>query len=143
MVLEFYSITKTEKDLVKLTSVSKIRGVDDKTIVKTLRIFGLKGKIKNNSNLSDIKKHLDKNIPVIVDWYTRGRRDYPDSSVCDGHYSIVVGLDKKFIYLQDPEIGKLRKLNRDDFLRVWFDYSGEFLRSPRQMIIRQLIAITK
>ena len=48
-----------------------------------------------------------------------------------------------YIYLQDPEIGKVRKLAKDDFLRVWFDYSGEALNSSKQMIIRQSIAVYK
>lgn len=143
MVLRYYGIEKSEKELAKLASATKSGGTDDKAIARVLKKFGLKTKIKNNGNFPDIKIYLDKNMPVIVDWFTRGRRDYPDSAVADGHYSIVVGLDRKFIYLQDPEIGKMRKLARDDFLRVWFDYSGEFLKSPKQMIIRQIIAVYK
>ncbi len=143
MVLKFYDINKTERELAKLAGTSKIGGTDDKALVKVLYKFGLKTKVKNNSNFADIGKYLEKNIPVIVDWFTRGRKDYSDSAVADGHYSIVVGLDKKSIYLQDPEIGKIRKLAKEDFLRVWFDYSGEFLKSPKQVIIRQLIAVYK
>jgi len=54
--------------------------------------------------------------------------------------SIVYGLDNKFIYLQDPEIGKIRKIERDDFTRVWFDFKGEYLK-PDELVIRQIIAI--
>ena len=61
----------------------------------------------------------------------------------DGHYSVVVGLDKDNIYLQDPEIGKLRTLERSDFMKVWFDFTGENINSWDEMIIRQLIAIQK
>lgn len=143
MVLRYYGIEKSEKELAKLAGTTKNGGTDDKAIAAVFKKFGLKSKIKNNAGLSDIQKHLDKNVPVIVDWFTRGRKDYPDSTVADGHYSVVVGLDAKFIYLQDPEIGKLRQLVRDDFLRVWFDYRGEFLKSPKQMIIRQFIAVYK
>ena len=141
MTLKYYGVNKSEKELAKLAGTTEIGGTDDKTLVKVFKKFGLKSKVKNNSSFADIKKYLDKNIPVIVDWYTRGRKDYSDSVVADGHYSIVVGLDKKFIYLQDPEIGRMRKLTKGDFLRVWFDYSGECLKSPKQMIIRQLIAV--
>ncbi len=143
MVLKYYGVEKSEKELAKLTSTTQVGWTDDKALVKVLKKFGLKAKIKNNGSFSDIKKNLEKEIPVIVDWFTKGRKDYPETTVADGHYSIVVGLDKKFIYLQDPEIGKLRKLAKDDFLRVWFDYVGEFLSSPKQMIIRQLIAVYK
>ena len=56
--------------------------------------------------------------------------------------SIVSGLDDQYIYLQDPEIGMLRKIKRDDFMRVWFDFEGEYLE-PEELIVRQLIAIHK
>jgi len=100
----------------------------------------LKFKIKNNSNFEDIESWLKKGVPVIVDWFTKGRPDYPDSDVSDGHYSVVTGLDDKFIYLQDPEIGKTRKLKREDFMTVWFDFTGKYIKSD-ELIIRQIIAI--
>lgn len=75
-----------------------------------------------------------------MNWFTRGRSDYPDSAVADGHYSVVAGLDEDYIYLQDPEIGDIRKFTRDDFMRVWFDFIGETIQ-PNELIIRQLIAI--
>lgn len=143
MVLDYYGIEKSERELAKLANASGVLGVDDATLVGILRSFGLKVKIKNYSTFVDIGKYLDKGIPVIVDWFTRGRNDYPDFAVADGHYSVVVGLDRRFVCLQDPEIGGIRKLARDDFLRVWFDYSGEYLKSSKQMIIRQLIAVYK
>jgi len=79
-------------------------------------------------------------VPVIVNWFTKGRLDYPESEVADGHYSVVAGLEDKYIYLQDPEIGKIRKLKRDYFMRVWFDFKGNYIK-PKELIIRQIIAI--
>src|SRR6185436_19062514 len=105
MVLEYYGIERSEKELAQLAGTTKNGGTDDKAIARVLKKFGLKTKVKDKASFSDIKKYLDKDFPVIVDWFTRGRHDYPDSVVADGHYSIVIGLDKKFIYLQDPEIG--------------------------------------
>lgn len=77
-----------------------------------------------------------------MNWFTRGRKDYSDSDIADGHYSVVAGLDNKFIYLQDPEIGKIRKLKRDDFRKVWFDFKGEYIKA-NELIIRQMIAVYK
>ncbi|MBI4708864.1 MAG: C39 family peptidase [Candidatus Portnoybacteria bacterium] len=141
MILGYYGIDISEKELAKLSGASKNMGIDDKAIVAVLQKSGLKAAVKNNANFSDIKGYFSKNIPVIVDWFSRGRQDYAESEVADGHYSIVAGLDEKFIFLQDPEIGKMRKLKREDFLRVWFDYSGEYPKSKNQFIIRQLIAV--
>lgn len=36
----------------------------------------------------------------------------------------------------------LRKIVRDDFMRVWFDFSSETITS-NELIIRQMIAIYK
>ncbi|HOF50408.1 MAG TPA: C39 family peptidase [Candidatus Colwellbacteria bacterium] len=143
MVLDYYGIKKSESDLARLCRAYKTNGVEAEDIKRAAEGLGLKVVIKNKANFSDIRKYLDKGIPVIVDWFTRGRNDYPDSEVADGHYSVVVGLDKKHIYLQDPEIGKIRKIKRDDFLKVWFDFKGEYMKSPKDLVLRTIIAIKK
>lgn len=142
IVLEYYGIEKSEKELAKMAGWNKELGVRDKGIKKTAEALGFKVKIKNNSNYQDIQKWLNKDVPVIVDWFTRGRGDYSDSATADGHYSVVAGLDDKFIYLQDPEIGKIRKIKRSDFMRVWFDFKGQNIKK-NELIIRQIIAIYK
>lgn len=141
IVLDYYGIKKTEKELAKMTGWDKDLGADDKGIKKAAEALGFKVKIKNNSNYSDIQNWLNKGIPVIVNWFTRGRNDYPESETADGHYSVVAGLDDRFIYLQDPEVGKIRKLKKEDFMRVWFDFKGEYIKKPNELIIRQIIAI--
>ncbi|OGZ64231.1 MAG: hypothetical protein A2998_00345 [Candidatus Staskawiczbacteria bacterium RIFCSPLOWO2_01_FULL_37_25b] len=142
IVLDYYGIEKSEKELAKLCKIKKGLGVDDKGIKKVAEKLGFRVEIKNNSSFKDIEKWLKKGVPVIVDWFTRGRNDYPESETADGHYSVVCGLDDKFIYLQDPEIGKIRKIKRDDFMKVWFDFSGKYIKAE-ELIVRQIIAIYK
>lgn len=143
MMLAYYGIEKPEEKLAQLAGTNKETGTDDKALQRVLESFGLKVEIKNEASFEDIQGWLNKEVPVIVDWFTRGRADYPDSAVADGHYSIVVGLDAEFIYLQDPEIGALRKLARSDFMKVWFDFRGEQITSWDDIILRQLIAVYK
>ena len=142
IVLQYYGIDIGEKELARMTKWDKDLGIDDKEIESAAKSLGFKIKIKNNSSFEDIEKWLDKKVPVIVNWFTRGRCDYTDSDIADGHYSVVAGLDNKFIYLQDPEIGKIRKLERDDFMKVWFDFTGKYIKA-NELIIRQIIAIYK
>jgi predicted double-glycine peptidase len=143
MIFDYYGVRVSETELARICLTDKKNGVSDKDIKRVAEEFGLKVVIKNNSSFADIKKWLAKDAPVIVNWFTKGRRDYPESAVADGHYSVVVGLDKSYIYLQDPEIGRLRKLKRLDFLRVWFDFKGKYIRRLKEMIIRQTIVIHK
>jgi ABC-type bacteriocin/lantibiotic exporter with double-glycine peptidase domain len=140
IVLNYYEIEKSEKELAKLCRHNKNLGVDDKKIKKAAEKLGFKVKIKNNSSFKDIERWLDKDVPVIVNWFTKGRQDYSESEVADGHYSVVIGLDNNSIYLQDPEIGKIRKLSRDDFMSVWFDFEGECVK-PKELVIGQIIVI--
>lgn len=143
MILDYYGIEKSENELAKLTKKDNKLGICDRDIKRIAESFGFKVKIKNFSDFKDISNSLKKRIPVIVDWFTRGRSDYSDSEVADGHYSVVVGLDKNNIYIQDPEIGRIRTIDRDDFMLVWFDFTGERIESWDEMIIRQIIIIYK
>jgi len=140
IVLTYYGIDKEEKELAKLCGTKKDLGTDDQGIKRAAEGMGFKVKIKNNSNFEDIEKWLEKKVPVIVNWFTRGRMDCIDSDVADGHYSVVCGLDDKNIYLQDPETGGMRKIDKEDFMTVWFDFIGKYIKS-NELIIRQIIAI--
>lgn len=140
IVLDYYGLVKSEQELAALTGTTIGLGTDDKGIARVAESLGFKVLIKNESDFSDIEGWLKKGVPVIVDWFTRGREDYSPSEVADGHYSVVVGLDDDSIYLQDPEICEIREIRRDDFLKVWFDFSGEYIKAD-ELIVRQLIAI--
>jgi len=142
MVFDYYGIEKSEEEIAKLARTTEDLGTDDQGIKKAAESLWFTVEIKNESSFEDIQDYLSKKTPVIVNWFTRGRIDYDDSQVPDGHYSVVVGLDEEFIYLQDPEIGKLRKIEKSDFMKVWFDFTGEYINSD-ELVIRQLIAIYK
>lgn len=142
IVLSYYGKESSEKELAELCKTNKDLGTDDQGIKNAAESLGFKVFIKNNCYLNDIEEWLQKEVPVIVNWFTRGRKDYTDEEVADGHYSVVRGIDDEYIYLQDPEIGKTRKLNKEDFMTVWFDFTGKYIL-PEELVIRQIIAIYK
>ncbi|MEK7510052.1 MAG: cysteine peptidase family C39 domain-containing protein [Patescibacteria group bacterium] len=142
IVLDYYGLNKSEKELAKLVGTTRRLGTDERGLTRAARQLGFKVIVKNNSSFGDIEKWLHRGVPPIVDWFTRGRADYSDSDIADGHYSVACGIDSQYIYLQDPEIGGIRKIEKNDFKRVWFDFRGEFI-DPSELIIRQLIAIYK
>jgi len=139
IVLNYFGADKTESELAGLMGKTDL-GTNAQGFVRAAKSLGFEAVVKNEGDFNDIKNWLDKKVPVIVNWFTRGRADYPDSTVADGHYSVVAGLDEKNIYIQDPELGGLRTLKREDFKKVWFDFSGEFIKTE-ELIVRQLIAI--
>ena len=142
IVFDYFGVNKSEKELAKLAGTTKSLGTSAEGLTNAAKQLGFKVSVKNNSSFADIEKWLAKGIPPIVDWFTRGRQDYSESDIADGHYSVVCGIDSKFIYLQDPEIGSIRKIEKDDFKRVWFDFADEYIK-PNELIVRQIIAIHK
>lgn len=132
MILDYFDVKKSEKKLAKLSGCTKTKSVEAKNLLKAAKNLGFKGFIKDFSEIKDIKEYvLKKKIPVIVNWFSHD----------EGHYSVVVGIDKGNTYLQDPEIGRIRKIDIKTFKRIWFDFPGKFLRSKNDIIIRRLIVI--
>ena len=131
IVLEYYGISKSEKELVRMTRCTKRDGTKAKNIVLAARKLGLNAYMRDNSSISKISALLKKGIPTIVDWFSDD----------EGHYSVVVGIDNKQIYLQDPELGRVKKIDRKTFMRVWFDFEDEYLKNSKGLILRRIVVI--
>jgi len=141
MVLGYWNNEQNEEEIALRCKRDPELGTDDAALKKAAESYGLKVEIENNASFDSMQRWLNRRVPVIVNWFTRGRSDYGDEEVPDGHYSLVVGLDSEYISLQAPEIGGLRKLDRDDFMRVWFDFKPAYITSWNDMIIRQIIVV--
>lgn len=134
IVLGYYGVKKTEKSLVALSGCSASNGVEAPDLLKAAKKLGLKGFIRDFAEIKDLRFYVSKKkVPVIVDWY----------DATDGHYSVVVGLDRENIYLQDPSLGQARALKLKTFKRVWFDFPGGYLTCKNDIIIRRMIVIYK
>jgi predicted double-glycine peptidase len=134
MVLEYYGIQKNEDELANLAGYVPSEGVKVDGLINAATKLGLNAFYKDFSEIKDLKEYvLDKKIPVIVDWF----------STDDGHYSVVIDIDDKNIYMQDPELGNLRTLDVGTFKRVWFDFRGDYLKSKDDIIIRRMIVVNK
>ena len=134
MVLAYYGIETTEKELAERTHCDPELGIGGEEMLEVVKDMGFGGYIKDNASLADLDELVSKQqIPVIVDWFSED----------DGHYSVVVDVDSENIYLQDPEIGHLRAMRRNKFFRVWFDFPGEFIRKTEDLTIRRMIVIVR
>ncbi len=130
-VLAYYGISATEAKLAKLLGTTATNGTTAEALVRVAKSFGLNSFIKDNSELSDLKKYVDKKIPVIVAWF----------SGTDGHYSVVVDMNREQVYLQDPELGHLRAMHHVWFKRVWFDFWGPYMKKTNDLILRRMIVV--
>lgn len=137
MVLDYFGLQRSEAELEKLTGANAKDGISPEGIKRAAVSLGFSFELKDDAIFDDIKYYLDKKIPPMVDWFSM----YNDYS--EGHFSVVVKLDKNYIYMQDPEIAGIRKMKRSDFLRVWFDFEGDFMKTKNDLVLRRLIVIRK
>lgn len=75
-------------------------------IVRVARDFGFNAEVKENLTLQDLHAALTKGIPVIVCGQAWRSRENSDKSLQedweDDHYIVVLGIDDKYVYYQDP-----------------------------------------
>ena len=96
IVLGFFGVKINGKKNAEISGCSRSRGIRAEGLVRAARKLGFHAKIKDFSDLKDIKEWVNKKkIPVIVDWF----------AFKGGHYSVVSGIDKENIYLEDPSLG--------------------------------------
>lgn len=144
MLLTYWDLPgkeKTDLELGKVLGTDPELGTTNEAFLEALGDFGLKASVKTNGTFEDIQKWLKKGVPVVVDWFTPGRKDYHEGEMPDGHYSIVIGIDRKHIYLQDPEVGKMRTIAKNQFWRVWFDFEQDWITHKDEMVLRWMAAV--
>jgi len=138
MVMDYYGVSVSEAEIAKVAGATKEKGASIKGLIKVAKHFGFKTIFKQNSSLRDLEYFVNKKIPVIVDWFAED----------DGHYSVVVDIDKRNVVLIDPALRKIliyirrRVFPRETFFRVWFDFPGEFIKSPKDLVLRSMLILT-
>lgn len=118
MVFRFYGKVFSEADLIKKLKTRKDVGTHHQAMIGLAQKEGFYVYVNNDSSLKEIMFFLDKKIPVIVHYLE------PDGD--EGHYAIVVGLDKNNIILNDPWHGERFKIKRGDFKKRWHSEDGNF-----------------
>ena len=132
---------KTDLELAEICGTDPDLGTSNEAFLKTITQFGLESAVKSDASFNDIQEWLDKGVPVVVDWFSPGPKEDVEEEMPDGHYSIVVGLDDDNVYLQDPEIGRMRTVSRKQFYRVWFDFTTDWIEHKDNMVLRWMAAV--
>lgn len=137
MVMDYYGVSTSEDELAKAAGFTVENGTTIEGMIKAAKQFGFNVFSKEKSSLSDLKYLTDNNIPVIVRWFFH---DW-------GHYSVVVDIDEKKIILMDSMLRKVliyerkRQLPLDKFMHIWFDFEGQVIKEPEDIIIRLMLVL--
>jgi len=103
-------------------------GTTPEAIVATLDHYGLEAEKHSDVSLEALFELVDRKYAIIACYQAWG---YPDKGDYvdlweDGHYGIVIGYNKKLIFIEDPSIyDAVGYMTHEDFLERWHDVDGE------------------
>jgi len=107
-VLSYWGKEVEEEELMQRLHTSPETGTYVGDIVRVAREFGFTAEVKEHLTLEELHAALTKGIPVIVCGQAWRSREDSDKSVeedwKDDHYVVVLGMDNKYVYYQDPFI---------------------------------------
>ena len=138
VVLDYFGVKTTQSKLAKKSGTTFRSGTPNLGLVRTMRGLGFTVITRENSTtFSDIRKYVaGKKVPVIVDWFSS--YEHP----ANGHYSVVVDINKTHISLYDPGVNKIRKIPLKEFIQLWFDFDGDIAldKLPVRVYFRWMMA---
>jgi len=128
-VLNYWGIDKREGTLIQELGTTEDAGTPPESIVRVARAYGLDAGLKTNLTLGDLESAIANKTPVIID--CQAWRDESEANLSweniweDGHYMVVVGIDRDNVYFEDPSLlGSHGIIPREEFVSRWHDYEG-------------------
>jgi predicted double-glycine peptidase len=122
-VLAYYGEEWREDALAREVKSTPEEGTNYRELVRFARSKGLTAEPREGMTIQDLQRAADESRPVIVAIQAWG--DNPEKYTNDwddGHYSIVVGVDSRNVYLMDPStIGNYTYIPIPRFLARWHD----------------------
>ena len=132
MLGKFYDLRFSWAEILRACNIDR-NGMSNEDLVKALRKLGFLVRAKSRNTWTELKKNYTRGLPMVVAWMLHGYI---------GHFSIVVEVGKNHIVLADPDNGKHRRMSKEVFMRLWFDYDGVFFpKRARDISLRWALSI--
>ena len=128
-VLGYWGRDIGEEDIMELLNTDPESGTYPDDIIRVANQMGLEAKYRENLTLADIETSLRDGVPIMVDCQAwRSVSEYNESwsdELGNGHWMVVIGLDKNNVYFEDPYIlGSRGFMTRQEFLERWHNIRG-------------------
>lgn len=124
-VLMYYGEEYIETDLMEMLG-TKPEGTAPKDMARVAKELGFESAVRENLTIEDLSEYMKQKTPVIISaqaWREGEDKEKPWSELWnDGHYMVVVGVDEKNVYFEDPSLlGSIGVIPREEFMERWHD----------------------
>lgn len=120
MIFRYYGKIFSEETLTQRLKPNEEIGTSHKKMIDLATAEGFYVYANEGSSLYEIAYFVNEKIPVIVHFIE------PDTE--DGHYAVVVGIQRKNVVLNDPWNGEKFKMAKEEFERRWISKDGRHKR---------------
>ena len=111
MVLEYYGVKKTEKELRILFKTTPVFGTMWEFVESEVKRMGFKLVWKKFWNIQELESLIKQSIPLIAGIKREGE--------IHGHGVVVINISDNRVIAADPQIGDLIILYKEEFLELW------------------------
>jgi predicted double-glycine peptidase len=123
-VLAYYGIEASEAELATATGTTSADGAPPEAIARAARDHGLTVAIREGVSIAELRREVRAKRPVIVDiqaWANTPRSNWQNDWE-DGHYVVVIAVDRDRVVFEDPSIlGGRGYLRFEELLQRWHD----------------------
>lgn len=137
-VLAYWGIGLTEKEIIEEAKVDPETGAEMEHLLEVAKKRGLKGVVRERLVLRDLAKELQKGRPVIAliqAWRADESVAWKDDWD-DGHYVVVIGIDRKNVYVEDPSLEDARgEIPHAEFIERWHCWTIDGRKTHGQAIL--------
>jgi predicted double-glycine peptidase len=138
-VLSHWGKDLDEKELIGLLHTSPETGTYVGDIVRVARQMGLKAELHEDVTLGELHAALEKGESIIVCGQAWRSREDSDRSVQedweDGHYVVILGMDERFVYYQDPFIRRGKGfVTHKKFSESWHNVRGKTAGDTKKQV---------
>jgi predicted double-glycine peptidase len=136
-VLSYWGKEVDEEDLMKRLHTTSEVGTYPEDIVRVARALGLEAEAKQNLTLDEVAQFTAGGNPMIaLAQVWRSQRESAPSVAegwDSGHYVVVLGVDEKYVYFQDPYVRMSKAFTpRKTFEDHWHQVmGGDLAKNPK------------
>ena len=137
-VLGYWGRDVDEAELMKLLGTTEEEGTYPEDLVRGARALGFEAEVKENLTLDEVERFTASGHPMIAlgqVWRSQGSKADVAEDWDNGHYIVVLGVDRDYVYFQDPYIRMSKGfVPRKTFDAHWHQVMGGDLAKNRKLV---------
>jgi len=138
-VMSYWGKNVDERELIKVLQTTSEEGTYPENIVRGAQAFGFEAEARDHLSLEEVEQFTAEGAPMIAlvqAWRSEKRTSDSAAEEWDnGHYIVVLGVDKNYVYFEDP-YARMSKafMPRDTFVDHWHQImGGDLKKNPKLM----------